>query len=67
MSKKKKWFMLVQDNESHDYVIPVEKLEAWWAFCADDERLDSNYNLGIVPDFATRCGGSIKFPSWENL
>lgn len=46
--------ILVQDNDSHWYVIPKDKNDAWNDFCAipsDDER------AWDIPDFAEQVGG----------
>lgn len=49
-------YRLVGDNDGHEYVIPVDKSDAWYAF------LDSSdYDYGVEPDYAIRVDGRLTF------
>lgn len=56
-------FYLTQDNDSHWYVVPVERQQEWDDWCAidpDDER------AWDAPDFAQQVGGSYTLVTFEN-
>ena len=45
-------YKIVGDDSGHDYVIPVEREEEWWAIDFDDD---------ITPDWAVRVEGQLTF------
>lgn len=56
-------FRLAQDNDSHWYVIPVDKEKEWSAWCdidPDDER------AWDAPEFARQVGGSYSLVSFSD-
>lgn len=56
-------FILTQDNDSHWYVVPVDKMaewDAWLEIDADDER------AWDAPDFARPVGGAPSLVTFEN-
>ena len=58
-------YILIQDDDSHWYVIPADKEQEWHEWCdidPDDER------SWTPPDFAESVGGStslVKFTGYE--
>lgn len=44
--------ILIQDDDSHWYVIPASKKHEWFSWCESDEYMD-----GITPDYAKKVGG----------
>lgn len=56
---------LVQDNDCHWYVIPVDRFDDWGEWCeidSEDER------AWTPPEYATEVGGApslVHFSSWE--
>lgn len=55
-----RWYILVGDNDGHDYVIPSNKLREWWLFLEDEEA----YSYGPLPRWAERVEG-IEFQVWR--
>jgi hypothetical protein len=66
VSEQEKRYRLAQDNDSHWYVIPVDRAEEWEQWCeidSDDER------AWTPPEFAWQVGGSyslVEFSGWIN-
>lgn len=55
-------FCLVQDDDTHWYVIPVDKKKDWYHWL-DEGDLDTD-----APAYAVRVGGApnlVQFPSYE--
>lgn len=56
-------YMLVQDNDSHWYVIPAQHKIAWDAFC----EIDSDDPAAWTPPaWAQQVGGSYTLVTFEN-
>ena len=56
-------FFLTQDNDSHWFIVPVDKRDEWDEWCeipSNDER------AWDVPDFARALGGSPSNVTFEN-
>lgn len=69
-SKCKEWckcipapieYMLVQDDDAHWYVIPVDKEKDWEAWIGTED-----YENGVVPKFAEAVGGSYRLVRFTN-
>ena len=57
-------YCLIQDNDCHWYVVPVDKKEEAYAYFEKCE----NYEPAEFPDFLVEVGGSpsmVRFPSFE--
>lgn len=46
-------YILIQDDDSHWYVIPADKEDAWYEWFGTDD-----YESGIIPEYAEEVGGS---------
>lgn len=55
-------YTCVADNDGHDYVIPVDKENAWWDFLAAIDQGDWG---GEMPEWATRINGTLKFDTFS--
>lgn len=53
-----KRYCLIQDNDSHWYVIPADKLQTWEIIVFDNEEVD-------IPAWAHRVGGSYTAVEFE--
>jgi len=56
-------YILIQDNDCHWYVIPVDKKNEWFKWEESDD-----YELGVIPDWAKEVNGSptlVKFKEYR--
>lgn len=54
-------FCLVQDDDCHWYIIPVDKAAEFYNWCDDEDNWDT-------PDYATEVGGNpqrVVFNMWR--
>lgn len=56
-------FALAQDNDSHWYVVPVDKMTEWDEWLELDPECDEAWE---APEFAQRVGGSPSLVTFEN-
>jgi hypothetical protein len=58
-------YILVPDNDSHWYVIPLEKHTEWDKWCCLDENDEKSW---VVPEYAEQVGGPpflVKFKQYR--
>ena len=65
------WHRLVSDNDGHEYVIPADKTEKWWAYIEAIDKYWSPFSSHEgdppeEPEWAHEIGGVLLFREWTH-